>query len=116
MKPLLTEMYKAKHTVIRAIRNYFEKTGSIEVFTPCLNRYPNLDPNIFPVECEVEKSDGRRFTAYLHTSPEYNMKKLLPVLKNDIHQICHVFRNYEGSNRHTVEFTMLEWYRLGYSR
>ncbi len=115
MKPSLINIYTAKHTVIKAIREYFENSGSIEVFTPYLNRYPNLDPNIFPVECEIEKSNGNRFTAYLHTSPEYNMKKILSILKNDIYQICHVFRNYEGSDRHTVEFMMLEWYRLQYS-
>ncbi len=115
MKQLLIELHKAKHTVVKAIRSYFEKTGSTEVFTPYLNRYPNLDPNIYPVECEVEKSDGSRLTVYLHTSPEYNMKKLLPTVKSHIHQICHVFRNYEGSDRHTIEFMMLEWYRIGYN-
>ncbi|MBK3331770.1 elongation factor P--(R)-beta-lysine ligase [Persephonella atlantica] len=115
MKQLPNDIYRAKHTVIKAIRNYFEKTGSIEVFTPYLNKFPNLDPNIYPVECTVEKSDGKKITAYLHTSPEYNMKKLLSKIKHDIHQICHVFRNFEGSDRHTVEFMMLEWYRLGYN-
>jgi lysyl-tRNA synthetase class 2 len=109
----LTDIYTKKHKVIKAIREYFEKTGSTEVFTPIINRFPNLDPNIFPVELQVENSSGEKIKAYLHTSPEYNMKKILSQIKKDIHQITHVFRNYEGSKIHTIEFMMLEWYRVG---
>ncbi|SNZ03345.1 lysyl-tRNA synthetase, class 2 [Persephonella hydrogeniphila] len=109
----MIDIYIKKHKVMKAIREYFEKTGSIEVFTPIMNRFPNLDSNIFPVELQVENSCGESIKAYLHTSPEYNMKKILSQIKQDIHQITHVFRNYEGSKLHTVEFMMLEWYRVG---
>jgi len=51
---------------------------------------------------------------FLHTSPEPSMKKILSEIKTDIFQITKVFRNYEGSYKHKIEFTMLEWYRVGY--
>ncbi|NPA12545.1 MAG: elongation factor P--(R)-beta-lysine ligase [Aquificae bacterium] len=112
MKPCLIEEVKSK--VIQSIREYFLDTGGLEVYTPYLSLYPNLDPNIYPLTVSVEK-EGKQIQAYLHTSPEYQMKKLLSKLKRDIFQICNVFRNREGSKKHTVEFMMLEWYRVGYS-
>lgn len=51
--------------------------------------------------------------AFLHSSPEYGMKRLLSVGIGDIYQISHVFRDNEQGERHTVEFTMAEWYRIG---
>ncbi|WP_457643356.1 elongation factor P--(R)-beta-lysine ligase [Persephonella sp.] len=115
MKQFLTEIVLQKNKLIKSIREYFEMTGAVEVFTPYLSPYPNLDPHIEPVEAEIEKSDGTKIRAFLHTSPEYQMKKILAQTKMDIYQICHVFRNKEGSKLHTVEFMMLEWYRVGYS-
>ncbi|WP_051654184.1 elongation factor P--(R)-beta-lysine ligase [Persephonella sp. KM09-Lau-8] len=111
----MINLIKSRAAVIKAIRDYFAKTGSTEVETPILNIYPNLDPHIYPVELKVENSEGKQITAYLHTSPEYNMKKILAAYKKDIHQITHVFRNYEGSFKHTIEFLMLEWYRVDYN-
>ena len=110
----MTDLFITKHRALKKIREYFEKTGAVEVFTPCISPYPNLDPNIYPVELYVQKSDGKKIKAYLHTSPEYSMKKILANLKKDIYQISHVFRNYEGSKLHTVEFMMLEWYRVDF--
>ncbi|NPA58600.1 MAG: elongation factor P--(R)-beta-lysine ligase [Aquificae bacterium] len=112
MKHCLTEAVYGRAKAVNRIREYFGRTGAVEVFTPYLSRTPNLDPNITPLSLTVDK--GERFTAYLHTSPEYQMKKLLACLKRDIFQICHVFRDGEVSDRHTVEFMMLEWYRVGY--
>lgn len=106
-------LQKAK--VFKAIRNYFELTGAVEVFTDILREYPNLDSNVYPVEVEFWDSGGNRRKGYLHTSPEYEMKIILSHIKQDIYQITKVFRNYEGSSRHKVEFTMLEWYRVGYN-
>jgi len=110
----LIDLLRKKHTVVKKLREYFEKTGAVEVFTPCITLYPNLDPNIYPIELEIDRSDGKKLKGYLHTSPEYSMKKLLVKLKKDIYQICHVFRNFEGSDLHTSEFMMLEWYRVGF--
>lgn len=104
-----------KAKVIKAIRNYFDETGAVEVFTDILQEYPNLDSNIYPLKLKATNSSGEERTCYLHTSPELQMKKLLAKYKTDIYQISKVFRNFEGSKKHKIEFTMLEWYRVGYN-
>ncbi len=108
------DFYIKKHKVLKAIRNYFELTGAIEVITDILRNYPNLDSNIYPLEVEYFKSDRKKRLGYLHTSPEYEMKIILSKIKRDIYQITKVFRNYEGSKIHKTEFLMLEWYRVDY--
>ena len=109
------DIYLKKARILKAIRDYFELTGAVEVFTDILRKYPNLDSNIYPLEVEYFKSDGKRRTGYLHTSPEYGMKIILSELKRDIYQITKVFRNFEGSKIHKTEFLMLEWYRVNYT-
>jgi len=108
-------IYEKKAKIIKAIRNYFDMTGAVEVFTDILREYPNLDTNIYPLEVYFFNEKGEKKKGFLHTSPEYEMKKILSHLKKDIYQITKVFRNYEGSQRHKTEFTMLEWYRVGYT-
>ncbi len=103
-----------KSRVIKSIRDYFYKTDAIEVFTNILNDYPNLDSNMYPVELEVFNEKNEKLKKYLHTSPEIEMKKILSEIRSDIFQITKVFRNYEGSPKHSIEFTMLEWYRVNY--
>jgi len=100
---------------LKAIRDYFYKTDAIEVLTETLQDYPNLDSNIYPVELYVFNEKGEKLKKYLHTSPEYQMKKILSKYKKDIFQITKVFRNYEGSFKHKVEFLMLEWYRVNFN-
>ncbi|WP_456402900.1 elongation factor P--(R)-beta-lysine ligase [Persephonella sp.] len=107
----MIEIQKSK--IIRSIRDYFEKSGAIEVITNILRDFPNLDPNIYPLEVTYNNNFEEKI-GYLHTSPEYEMKILLAKIKKDIYQITKVFRNFEGSKKHKVEFTMLEWYRTGY--
>lgn len=96
----------ARQQLYRSIREYFSTRSVLEVETPLLCLAPVADPNIDPMQA------GQR---WLHTSPEYAMKRLLCAGYGDIYQICKVFRAGEAGRRHNPEFTMLEWYRVGWS-
>lgn len=111
----MLEIFRKKSDIIKSIRDYFYQTGAIEVFTDIAQPYPNLDPNIYPVEVDLYNEKREKLKHYLHTSPEIQMKKILSEIKTDIFQITKVFRNFEGSSKHKVEFLMLEWYRVGYN-
>lgn len=87
------------------MRDFFFKEGFLEVETPYLQEAPNLDPNV-----ELFRVEGG---LYLHTSPEYQMKRLLGAGSGDIFQICRVFRKDPVTPHHRREFTMVEWYRVG---
>lgn len=108
-------LYVEKSKILKSIRDYFYKTQAIEVFTDILQDFPNLDNNIYPIELEVFNEKKEKLKKYLHTSPEPQMKKILSEIKSDIFQITKVFRNFEGSYKHKIEFTMLEWYRVDYN-
>lgn len=100
--------------IIKDLRRFFEGRGYIEVQTPVLQICPTMDTHIHAFKTERLGVDlGHAETLYLHTSPEFDMKKLLAEGMGAIYQICPVFRNAEGSKLHTSEFTMLEWYRSG---
>jgi len=101
----------ARSRILEGIRGFFRARGFCEVDPPIAVRYPNIDPNIHPVE--FVDPDGRRETLFLHTSPELSMKKLLSAGSGNIFHLGKVFRNREGSPLHAPEFTMLEWYRVG---
>ena len=103
---------KVRQQVLRAIRAYFEGQGFDEVDTPILQLCPVIDTHIRAFATDLRGVDGQiEKTMYLHTSPEFAMKKLMVAGMENIFQICHVFRNAEGSKRHRPEFTMIEWYR-----
>lgn len=101
---------KARAQVYARIREFFAVRNVLEVDTPIVNRYTVTDPYIDSIAVE----NGRR-RAYLHTSPEYAMKRLLAFFKCDMYQLCKVFRAAEEGRYHHPEFTMLEWYRVGWS-
>ncbi|HPF78019.1 MAG TPA: EF-P lysine aminoacylase EpmA [Alphaproteobacteria bacterium] len=101
-----------RQQILKAIRGYFDAQGFDEVDTPILQICPVIDTHIRAFATDLRGVDGDiDKTMYLHTSPEFAMKKLMVAGMEKIYQICHVFRNAEGSKRHTPEFTMIEWYR-----
>jgi len=103
----------ARNRMVRATRDLFEARGLIEVETPALQVSPGLEPALNAFETVLERPDGTKVPRYLHTSPEYAMKKLLAAGEPAIFQLAKVFRNGERADTHHPEFTMLEWYRAG---
>lgn len=98
--------------IIKAVRAYFDGMRFDEVETPILQVSPVMDTHIHAFKTELKGVDLKvKSTPYLHTSPEFAMKKLMVAGVERLYQICHVFRNAEGSSRHAPEFTMIEWYR-----
>ena len=104
---------RARQVLQRAIRGHLESLGYLEVETPLLVSAPGMEPHIraFEVPFVPETGVGMPRTLYLHTSPEYAMKRLLADGSGPVFQICKVFRNGEVSPTHNPEFTMLELYR-----
>jgi lysyl-tRNA synthetase class 2 len=91
-------------------REFFKHRGVLEVETPILSSAAVSDPQIESLATQIA-GIGR---AYLCPSPEYAMKRLLAAGSGDIYQICKVFRDAEHGRWHNPEFTMMEWYRLGF--
>lgn len=104
---------RARARLLRAIRGWFELEGFDEVETPCLVPAPGMEPHIaaFVVPFVPEMAARSPHTLYLHTSPEYAMKRLLAEGFERIFQIARVFRNGEVAGLHNPEFSMLEFYR-----
>lgn len=96
---------------MRRIRACFDATGVLEVDTPALSPYAVSDTQIESLE--IRESLVSLRPMFLHTSPEFCMKRLLSAGYPDIFSICRVFRDGESGQRHQPEFTMIEWYRLG---
>ena len=87
----------------------------LEVETPVLSRAGNTDPNIAPFRLEFSgRTEGAPRTRWLRTSPEFPLKRLLAAGVGDCYELGRVFRDGEAGGRHNPEFTMLEWYRLGW--
>jgi lysyl-tRNA synthetase class 2 len=99
--------------ILAAIRGFFAADGFLEVETPALQVSPGLEPHLHAFAVELAGPEGRRQPRYLHTSPEFAMKKLLAGGLERIFQLARVYRNEERSATHHPEFTMLEWYRAG---
>jgi lysyl-tRNA synthetase class 2 len=96
-----------------AVRAFFDARGYLEVETPYAVRTPGDEVHLSAFATEREYPDGARERLWLHTSPEFAMKRLLAAGAGNIFQLARVWRNREGSAAHAAEFTMLEWYRPG---
>jgi len=98
---------KARAVLLRDIREFFSNRDVMEVETPLISKAGNTDPEIQSIRTD----DGR----YLRTSPEFALKRLLAAGSGDIFELGRVFRAGESGRSHNPEFTMLEWYRIGFS-
>jgi lysyl-tRNA synthetase class 2 len=97
------------------IRGFFSERDVLEVETPILSAAGNTDPNIqsFHATFSGHVDAGAR-ERWLRTSPEFPLKRLLAAGVGDCYELGRVFRNGEAGGRHNPEFTMLEWYRVGW--
>lgn len=98
--------------LLQRARRFFADRNVLEVQTPVLVSSACPDPNIPGIAAQPWQGD----TMFLHTSPEHAMKRLLCAGSGDIYQIGPVFRDGEAGRNHNPEFTMIEWYRIGYDQ
>ena len=98
--------------LLASIREFFMQRNVLEVETPTLSIAGCTDPNIEPVTARVQALGKDPY--YLATSPEHAMKRLLAAGSGDIYQLCRVYRDSELGRWHQPEFTLLEWYRVGW--
>ncbi len=99
---------KARAEILRQVRQFFQSRGVLEVQTPQLAQHTVTDAELHSFSVD----HSPRY--YLQTSPEYAMKRLLAAYGHDIFQISKAFRNDEQGQYHNPEFSMLEWYRVGF--
>lgn len=100
----------------RLVREFFHARDVLEVETPVLSQAGNTDPNIASFTLEFSgRTDGAPCTRWLRTSPEFALKRLLAAGIGDCYELGRVFRDGEAGGRHNPEFTMLEWYRVGWN-
>jgi lysyl-tRNA synthetase class 2 len=104
---------QARRRIQAALRQWFEDRAFVEVETPILQATPGAEVHLKGFSTEWESPDGTARRRWLHTSPEFAMKKLLAGGVSRLFQFARVFRNAEGSALHHPEFTLLEWYRAG---
>ncbi len=99
--------------LLAALRRRFEAEGFVEVEPAILQASPGNETHLHGFATEMIAPSGARAAAFLHTSPEFAMKKLLAAGETRLFALARVFRNRERGALHAPEFTMLEWYRTG---
>ena len=102
-----------RNRIQAAIRGWLAAEGFTEVDPAALAISPGNEAHLHGFATQAIGNDGVPRQMYLHTSPEFAMKKLLAAGETRIHAFAHVWRNRERGALHSPEFTMLEWYRVG---
>ncbi len=106
---------QARAQILHTIRQFFLERGVLEVETPLLSPATVTDPYIISMTTFFQERGARDSeTLYLQTSPEYAMKRLLANGSGSIFQLTKAFRQGDIGRHHSPEFTMLEWYRIGF--
>ncbi len=106
------DILKLRARMLERIRAFFSARGVLEVETPQLSRAATTDPHLASFITSYHGPGPGAL--YLHTSPELPMKRLLAAGAGSIYQVCKVFRDGEAGRLHNPEFTMVEWYRVGF--
>lgn len=108
-RPLLL----ARNRIQAGIRSWLAENAFVEVDPSALASSPGNEAHLHGFRTDAIGNDGQPREMYLHTSPEFAMKKLLAAGEERIASFAHVWRNRERGPLHSPEFTMLEWYRVG---
>lgn len=103
------ERLRDRASMFQNVRSFFAERGVLEVDCPIISSRASIDTHIDLMPVRYHGAEIR----YLHSSPEFGMKRLLAMGIGDIFQMSHVFRDGEYGPKHNPEFTMVEWYRLG---
>lgn len=108
-----TRLIPLRHRFVRAVREWFDANEFCEVETPIAVASPGMEPHLRAFELTARETSETHHHLFMHTSPEYHMKRVLARHQGPIFQICRCFRDEPVSRLHRPEFTMLEWYRTG---
>lgn len=111
------ERLEQRASLLARTRAFFAERGVLEVDTPAVVNAAVTDVHIHSAEVRFpdDGAPGTKGRFFLHTSPEYAMKRLLAAGSGPIFQICHVVRGLERGRLHNPEFTLVEWYRPGFT-
>lgn len=109
----MKENLQQRWNLLRATREFFWSQGYTEVETPNLLEYAGQEPYLDPLELKIHTDRKQEHAMYLHTSPEYAMKKMLAQGSGNIFSLPKVYRDFEScGGLHNIEFTMLEFYQV----